>query len=66
MGFAFLPLGVGSFIAGKFSGWLMHHYGEELHQPKMVWWWVTGVGLATTLLLWIYDKVIGAQAEHKS
>jgi dipeptide/tripeptide permease len=66
MGFAFLPLGVGSFIAGKFSGWLMHHYGEELHQPKMVWWWVTGVGLATTLLHWIYDKVIGAQAEHKS
>jgi POT family proton-dependent oligopeptide transporter len=66
MGFAFLPLGVGSFIAGKFSGWLMHHYGEELHQPKMVWWWVTGVGLATTLLLWSYDKVIGAQAEHKS
>ena len=66
MGFAFLPLGVGSFIAGKFSGWLMHHYGEEFHQPKMVWWWVTGVGLATTLLLWIYDKVIGAQAEHKS
>jgi len=65
MGFAFLPLGVGSFIAGKFGGWLMQHYGEELHQPKMVWWWVIGVGLATTLLLWIYDKVFGAQAEHK-
>ena len=66
MGFAFLPLGVGSFIAGKFSGWLMHHYGEELHQPKMVWWWVTGVGLATTLLLWIYDKVVRAETVDKS
>jgi len=58
MGFAFLPLGIGSFIAGKFGGWLMHHFGEELHRPEMVWWWVTGVGIATTLLLWIYDKFL--------
>ena len=55
MGFAFLPLGIGSFVAGPFSGWLMHHFGEELHEPKMIWWAVVGVGLATTLLLWVYD-----------
>lgn len=61
MGFAFLPLGIGSFAAGKFSGWLMRHYGEELHQPQMVWWWVIGVGIATTLLLWIYDRVVRAE-----
>jgi POT family proton-dependent oligopeptide transporter len=66
MGFAFLPLGIGSFIAGKFSGWLMQHYGEELHRPKMVWWWVIGVGLTTTLLLWIYDKVVRAETVDKS
>jgi proton-dependent oligopeptide transporter, POT family len=58
MGFAFLPLGIGSFAAGKFSGWLMHHYGEELHEPTMVWWWVVGVGIATTLLLWMYDRFL--------
>jgi proton-dependent oligopeptide transporter, POT family len=58
MGFAFLPLGIGSFIAGKFSGWLMHHYGEQLHEPKMIWWAVVAVGLATTLLLWIYDRLL--------
>jgi POT family proton-dependent oligopeptide transporter len=34
MGFAFLPLGIGSFIAGPFSGWLMHHFGEEMHRPS--------------------------------
>lgn len=66
MGFAFLPLGIGSFIAGKLSGWLMQHYGEELHQPKMIWWWVIGVGLTTTLLLWIYDKVVRAETVDKS
>jgi len=58
MGFAFLPLGIGSFVAGPFSGWLMHHFGEELHRPQMVWWSVTAVGVATTLLLWIYDRLI--------
>jgi proton-dependent oligopeptide transporter, POT family len=62
MGFAFLPLGIGSFIAGKFSGWLMHHFGEELHQPKMVWWSVIAVGVATTLLLWIYDRFLRKEA----
>jgi POT family proton-dependent oligopeptide transporter len=61
MGFAFLPLGIGSFAAGKFSGWLMHHYGEELHRPQMVWWWVVGVGIATTILLWIYDRLVRAE-----
>ncbi len=61
MGFAFLPLGIGSFIAGKFSGWLMRHYGEELHQPQMVWWWVIGVGIATAALLWIYDRLVRAE-----
>jgi POT family proton-dependent oligopeptide transporter len=58
MGFAFLPLGIGSFVAGKFSGWLMHHFGEEMHRPKLVWWSVVAVGLVTTLLLWIYDRLI--------
>jgi len=62
MGFAFLPLGIGSFIAGKFSGWLMRHYGEELHRPQMVWWWVVGVGLATTVLLWIYYLLVRAES----
>jgi proton-dependent oligopeptide transporter, POT family len=58
MGFAFLPLGIGSFIGGPFSGWLMHHFGEELHRPQMIWWWVIGVGVATTLLLWVYDRLV--------
>lgn len=61
MGFAFLPLGIGSFFGGPFSGWLIHHYGEELHQPQMVWWWVVGVGIVTTILLWIYDRVVRAE-----
>jgi POT family proton-dependent oligopeptide transporter len=58
MGFAFLPLGIGSLLGGKFSGWLMHHFGEEMHRPELVWWSVVGVGVLTTLLLWIYDRFV--------
>jgi POT family proton-dependent oligopeptide transporter len=64
MGFAFLPLGIGSFIAGPFSGWLMHHFGEEQHRPAMIWWWVIGVGIATTVLLWIYDLFLKNEAHQ--
>jgi proton-dependent oligopeptide transporter, POT family len=56
MGFAFLPIGIGSLIGGWFGGTLLHHYGEVMHQPARMWWVVTGVGLATGVALWIYDK----------
>ncbi len=58
MGFAFLPIGVGSLIGGWFGGQLMHHFGEVLHQPERVWWAVTAVGLITTAMLWLYDKIL--------
>ena len=56
MGFAFLPIGSGSLIGGWFGGTIMHRFGEVAHQPQRVWWVVTGVGLATAALLWIYDR----------
>ena len=56
MGFAFLPIGIGSLIGGWFGGTLIHHFGEVAHQPERMWWVVTGVGLVTTVLLWIYDR----------
>jgi dipeptide/tripeptide permease len=58
MGFAFLPLGIGSLLGGWFGGKLMHHFGEVQNRPERIWWAVTAVGVATTLLLWIYDKTI--------
>jgi proton-dependent oligopeptide transporter, POT family len=58
MGFAFLPLGIGSFIGGPIGGALLHHFGEVQHRPKLFLWALTGIGLATTLLLWIYDRVV--------
>jgi proton-dependent oligopeptide transporter, POT family len=58
MGFAFLPLGIGSFLAGRIGGTLLHHFGEVQHRPQMFLWSLTAIGLATTALLWAYDRVI--------
>jgi len=58
MGFAFLPIGIGSLVGGWLGGRLMHHYGEVVQRPTEVWWALTGIGVATTLLLWIYHLVV--------
>jgi POT family proton-dependent oligopeptide transporter len=66
MGFAFLPLGIGAFLAGRIGGTLLHHFGEVQHQPQRFWWALTAIGLATTLLLWIYDRVVKPSEQEAS
>lgn len=58
MGFAFLPIGIGSLIGGWFGGQVMHRFGEVAHRPERAWWAITAVGLVTALLLWIYDRAV--------
>ena len=58
MGFAFLPLGIGSLIGGAFGGYLIHYFGEVKHQPASMWWVIIGVGVLTAILLWVYDKLM--------
>jgi len=64
MGFAFLPLGIGSLVGGWFGGRMMHHFGEVAHQPTRAWWVITSVGLLTALMLWIYDRVVKPNAQE--
>src|ERR1700721_1643055 len=58
MGFAFLPIGIGSLIGGWLGGTLVHHFGEVVHQPERIWWCVSAVGLVTSAMLWIYDRAV--------
>ena len=58
MGFAFLPIGIGSLAGGWLGGRLMQHYGELAHRPARMWWALTGIGVATTLLMWLYHLVV--------
>jgi len=58
MGFAFLPLGIGSLVGGWFGGKMLHHFGEVLNRPRWTWFVITGVGVLTTVLLLIYDRFV--------
>ena len=62
MGFAFLPIGIGSLVGGWFGGKVMHHFGELQHHPERAWYAITAVGVLTAILLWIYDRVIKPEA----
>lgn len=66
MGFAFLPLGIGSLVGGKFGGFLVHYFGEVKHQPGMMWWVISGVGVTTALALWVYDKFVRPRAADEA
>lgn len=62
MGFAFLPIGIGSLAGGWFGGTLLTHFGASA-QPATVWIAVTILGLATTVLLWLYDRFARVRVE---
>jgi MFS family permease len=57
MGYAFLPIAIGYFIAGPLGGYLLHYFGDVVHRPQQMWWVVTGVGIAGAVLMVVYDRV---------
>lgn len=57
MGYAFLPIALGYFIAGPLGGYLLRYFGDVVHQPQRMWWAVSAVGIAGTLLMVAYDRV---------
>jgi dipeptide/tripeptide permease len=58
MGYSFLPIGIGFFLAGAIGGRLVHYFGEVLKRPRQMWYVITAVGILTTLLMWIYNRVV--------
>jgi len=57
MGYAFLPIAIGYFIAGPLGGYLLHEFGDVLHRPQQMWWVVTAVGIAGAVLMLVYNRV---------
>jgi MFS family permease len=57
MGYAFLPIAIGYFVAGPLGGYLLHRYGEVLHEPQQMWWVVVAIGVLTAAVMWLYDKM---------
>lgn len=58
MGYAFLPIALGYFIAGPLGGYLVHEFGAVLHRPREMWWVVTASGVVGVLLMLIYDRIV--------
>src|SRR5215831_6939992 len=54
MGFAFLPVSIGSFVAGPLAGWLVENYVKGGH-PDTMWYILSGIGLASTLAMLVYN-----------
>jgi proton-dependent oligopeptide transporter, POT family len=65
MGFAFLPLGIGSLVGGWFGGTVMHHFGEVTGHPERAWWVISGVGVVTAVLLLIYDRIVKPSQQNE-
>lgn len=60
MGFAFLPVAIGSYVAGPLAGWLVqaHMRGGS---PATMWIIVAGIGFVTTALMLAYDRLAGVR-----
>jgi hypothetical protein len=56
MGFAFLPVAIGSITAGVIADWLRGTYLES--NPAMMWYTLAGIGMLSTLLMLLYNKFL--------
>lgn len=56
MGFAFLPVAIGSLTAGYVADWLRLTYMNS--DPGMMWYIVAGIGILSTVLMLIYNKLV--------
>jgi POT family proton-dependent oligopeptide transporter len=57
MGYAFLPIAIGYFIAGPLGGYLLRYFGDVLERPQQMWWVVAGIGIVGAGLLFLYDRI---------
>jgi dipeptide/tripeptide permease len=57
MGFAFLPIAIGSATAGIIGGRLVAYFGQPERQAQHIWWVIAGIGFMTAALMWIYDRI---------
>ncbi len=62
MGFAFLPIAIGTFAAGIIAGPLGERFkafstGSVVH-PERLWLWVAAIGFVSTALMLLYDRFL--------
>lgn len=58
MGFAFLPIAIGTFIAGAIAGKLVTTYVQGSAAPQHMWYVVGAIGVVSTALMLAYDRFV--------
>ena len=76
MGFAFLPVAIGTFTAGAIAGPLVEHYigrtvdgtlvpGPGAATPGHMWYWIGAIGVVSTVLMLAYDRFLAPKQNAK-
>jgi proton-dependent oligopeptide transporter, POT family len=60
MGFAFLPIAIGTFFAGGLAGKLVSHFiqGPGKGAPQRMWYVLGAIGVVSTVLMAGYDRLV--------
>jgi POT family proton-dependent oligopeptide transporter len=61
MGFAFLPVAIGSIMGGALAGQLVQRFVRGSAHPETMWWVIAGVGFASAALMLLYDRFVTAR-----
>ncbi len=57
MGFAFLPVAIGAFVAGRLSGVLVETYLKG-GNPNGMWFLLSAIGFGATIAMLLYDRFV--------
>ncbi|MBX7153101.1 MFS transporter [bacterium] len=57
-GYGFLPIAIAWGVGGTFGGWLYQTFANEMHQPGLIWYALFGVGIAATILMFLYNLIV--------
>jgi dipeptide/tripeptide permease len=63
MGFAFLPVAIGTFIAGAIAGPLVNTYVHGSDTPQHMWYIVGMIGVVSTALMLMYDRFLAPRSD---
>jgi MFS family permease len=60
MGFAFLPVAIGTFVAGAIAGPLVAHFiqGPGKQAPQQMWLVIGAIGVISTIAMLLYDRFV--------
>ncbi|MGI8745547.1 MAG: MFS transporter [Bryobacteraceae bacterium] len=66
MGFAFLPVAIGSFAGGPLAGWLVTHYIQNGGNPNMIWYILAAIGGVSTGAMVLYNQLLARREQPAS